>query len=105
MPGALRDDTRPEDQECQNSGRRGEGGYDGDRMVPLGGVDGIAARVAASPNRAFAGSRAARIEFAGGSNFSRCHPARDVAHLLADIVAPSAPRPSGVLSQPQHEHH
>jgi hypothetical protein len=35
-----------------------------------------------------------RAEPARGIDFRRCHPTRDVAHLLADIVAPGAGRES-----------
>ena len=46
----------------------------------------------------FAGLRTARIELACRTDFRRCHPARDVAHLLADVVVPSAGRESSELS-------
>ena len=34
--------------------------------------------------------RTARVELACGSNFTRRHPARDITHLLADVVVPGA---------------
>jgi len=40
----------------------------------------------------FAGLRTARIKLACGTDFRRRHPARDVAHLLADVVVPGAGR-------------
>src|SRR6516162_10249831 len=42
--------------------------------------------------------RTARVEPACGIDLLRCHPARDVAHLLADVVVPSAGRESCELS-------
>src|SRR5437899_2956418 len=36
------------------------------------------------------GLRAVSVEPSCGVNFNRCHPTRDVAHLLADIVASCA---------------
>src|SRR5205814_6591315 len=46
----------------------------------------------------FAGLRTARIELACRTDFRRCHPARDVAHLLADVVTPGAGREGFELS-------
>ena len=47
------------------------------------------------PNReACFGLSTFRVKLACCSDFGRCHPARDVAHLLADVVAPGAGRES-----------
>src|SRR6266849_5661554 len=39
-----------------------------------------------------AGLSTIRVELACGGDFRRCHSARDVPHLLADVVAPGAGR-------------
>ena len=43
-------------------------------------------------------SRTVSVEPACGGDFVGCHPARDVAHLLANVVVPGAGRESVELS-------